>query len=145
MSAPSAPPHSSHHLLVREGAGARVLGGGGGGLLLSVIQLCLSYPIWMPPPSSHLPSLFLLQMVPHPEEVPIALGPDLLTVRKSGVSRTHSLPNDSYMCRDGSAAEGSLGHGGWGLPKAQSGTGTVAGQLGSHWGPPPGPRGKVRQ
>ncbi|KAM5308734.1 voltage-dependent T-type calcium channel subunit alpha-1G isoform 6-T6 [Glossophaga mutica] len=61
-------------------------------------------------------------MVPHPEEVPVTLGPDLLTVRKSGVSRTHSLPNDSYMCRDGSAAEGSLGHGGWGLPKAQSGS-----------------------
>ncbi|KAM5308733.1 voltage-dependent T-type calcium channel subunit alpha-1G isoform 5-T5 [Glossophaga mutica] len=68
-------------------------------------------------------------MVPHPEEVPVTLGPDLLTVRKSGVSRTHSLPNDSYMCRDGSAAEGSLGHGGWGLPKAQSGTGTAAGSV----------------
>ncbi|KAF6092614.1 calcium voltage-gated channel subunit alpha1 G [Phyllostomus discolor] len=61
-------------------------------------------------------------MVPHPEEVPGTLGPDLLTVRKSGVSRTHSLPNDSYMCRDGNAGEGSLGHGGWGLPKAQSGS-----------------------
>ena len=34
----------------------------------------------------------------------------------------HSLPNDSYMCRDGSTAEGSLGHRGWGLPRAQSGT-----------------------
>ncbi|XP_015426256.1 PREDICTED: voltage-dependent T-type calcium channel subunit alpha-1G [Myotis davidii] len=54
---------------------------------------------------------------PHPGEVP-----DLLSVRKSGVSRTHSLPNDSYMCRDGSTAEGSLGHGSWGLPKAQSGS-----------------------
>ncbi|XP_045692181.1 voltage-dependent T-type calcium channel subunit alpha-1G isoform X6 [Phyllostomus hastatus] len=61
-------------------------------------------------------------MVPHPEEVPGTLGPDLLTVRKSGVSRTHSLPNDSYMCRDGSSGEGSLGHRGWGLPKAQSGS-----------------------
>ncbi|XP_004434766.1 PREDICTED: voltage-dependent T-type calcium channel subunit alpha-1G isoform X6 [Ceratotherium simum simum] len=61
-------------------------------------------------------------MEPHPEEVPLSMGPDLLTVRKSGVSRTHSLPNDSYMCRDGSTAEGSLGHGGWGLPKAQSGS-----------------------
>ncbi|XP_036912749.1 voltage-dependent T-type calcium channel subunit alpha-1G isoform X7 [Sturnira hondurensis] len=61
-------------------------------------------------------------MVPHPEEVPVTLGPDLLTVRKSGVSRTHSLPNDSYMCRDGSTVEGSLGHRGWGLPKAQSGS-----------------------
>ncbi|KAI4566520.1 hypothetical protein MJG53_015197 [Ovis ammon polii x Ovis aries] len=57
-----------------------------------------------------------------PEEVPVMLGPDLLTVRKSGVSRTHSLPNDSYMCRDGSTAEGSLGHRGWGLPRAQSGS-----------------------
>ncbi|KAM9044261.1 voltage-dependent T-type calcium channel subunit alpha-1G isoform 1-T1 [Megaptera novaeangliae] len=56
------------------------------------------------------------------EEVPVILRPDLLTVRKSGVSRTHSLPNDSYMCRDGSTAEGSLGHRGWGLPKAQSGS-----------------------
>ncbi|XP_036693128.1 voltage-dependent T-type calcium channel subunit alpha-1G isoform X11 [Balaenoptera musculus] len=56
------------------------------------------------------------------EEVPVMLRPDLLTVRKSGVSRTHSLPNDSYMCRDGSTAEGSLGHRGWGLPKAQSGS-----------------------
>ncbi|XP_046936451.1 voltage-dependent T-type calcium channel subunit alpha-1G isoform X22 [Lynx rufus] len=61
-------------------------------------------------------------MEPHPEEVPLALGPDLLTVRKSGVSRTHSLPNDSYMCRDGSTAEGSLGRRSWGLPKAQSGS-----------------------
>ncbi|XP_054564859.1 voltage-dependent T-type calcium channel subunit alpha-1G isoform X8 [Eptesicus fuscus] len=57
------------------------------------------------------------QRGPHPGEVP-----DLLTVRKSGVSRTHSLPNDSYMCRDGSTAEGSLGHRSWGLPKAQSGS-----------------------
>ncbi|XP_005394199.1 PREDICTED: voltage-dependent T-type calcium channel subunit alpha-1G isoform X16 [Chinchilla lanigera] len=62
------------------------------------------------------------QMEPHPEEAPGAQGPDLLTVRKSGVSRTHSLPNDSYMCRDGSTAEASLGHRGWGLPKAQSGS-----------------------
>ncbi|XP_053748181.1 voltage-dependent T-type calcium channel subunit alpha-1G isoform X19 [Panthera pardus] len=61
-------------------------------------------------------------MEPHPEEVPLALGPDLLTVRKSGVSRTHSLPNDSYMCRDESTAEGSLGRRSWGLPKAQSGS-----------------------
>ncbi|XP_038180836.1 voltage-dependent T-type calcium channel subunit alpha-1G isoform X29 [Arvicola amphibius] len=61
-------------------------------------------------------------MVPHPEEVPGPLGPDLLTVRKAGVSRTHSLPNDSYMCRNGSIAERSLGHRGWGLPKAQSGS-----------------------
>ncbi|XP_042822313.1 voltage-dependent T-type calcium channel subunit alpha-1G isoform X9 [Panthera tigris] len=61
-------------------------------------------------------------MEPHPEEVPLALGPDLLTVRKSGVSRTHSLPNDSYMCRDRSTAEGSLGRRSWGLPKAQSGS-----------------------
>ncbi|XP_036078808.1 voltage-dependent T-type calcium channel subunit alpha-1G isoform X9 [Rousettus aegyptiacus] len=61
-------------------------------------------------------------MEPHPEEVPVMLGPNLLSVRKSGVSRTHSLPNDSYMCRDGCTAEGSLGHRGWGLPKAQSGS-----------------------
>uniref|UniRef100_Q5SUG2 Voltage-dependent T-type calcium channel subunit alpha-1G n=1 Tax=Mus musculus TaxID=10090 RepID=Q5SUG2_MOUSE len=61
-------------------------------------------------------------MVPHTEEGPVPLGPDLLTVRKSGVSRTHSLPNDSYMCRNGSTAERSLGHRGWGLPKAQSGS-----------------------
>ncbi|XP_069337294.1 voltage-dependent T-type calcium channel subunit alpha-1G isoform X18 [Eulemur rufifrons] len=61
-------------------------------------------------------------MEPRPEEVPVMLGPDLLTVRKSGVSRTHSLPNDSYMCRDGSTTEGPLGHRGWGLPKAQSGS-----------------------
>lgn len=75
-----------------------------------------------PPLFLHLPPLFLLQMERHPEEVPLSMGPDLLTVRKSGVSRTHSLPNDSYMCRDGSTAKGSLGHRGWGLPKAQSGT-----------------------
>nr|XP_058139954.1 voltage-dependent T-type calcium channel subunit alpha-1G isoform X12 [Dasypus novemcinctus] len=61
-------------------------------------------------------------MEPHPEEAPVTLGPDLLTVRKCGVSRTHSLPNDSYMCRDGSTAEGTPGHRGWGLPKAQSGS-----------------------
>ncbi|XP_012892384.1 PREDICTED: voltage-dependent T-type calcium channel subunit alpha-1G isoform X10 [Dipodomys ordii] len=62
------------------------------------------------------------QMEPHVKEVPLTLGPDLLTVRKSGVSRTHSLPNDSYMCRNESTAEGPLGHGGWGLPKAPSGS-----------------------
>ncbi|XP_037664649.1 voltage-dependent T-type calcium channel subunit alpha-1G isoform X4 [Choloepus didactylus] len=67
-------------------------------------------------------SLERATMKPHPEEVLVTLGPDLLTVRKSGVSRTHSLPNDSYMCRDGSTAEGSPGHRGWGLPKAQSGS-----------------------
>ncbi|XP_048080182.2 voltage-dependent T-type calcium channel subunit alpha-1G isoform X22 [Ursus arctos] len=61
-------------------------------------------------------------MEPHPGEMPLASGPDLLTVRKSGVSRTHSLPNDSLMCRDGSTAEGSLGSRSWGLPKAQSGS-----------------------
>ncbi|KAM8943946.1 voltage-dependent T-type calcium channel subunit alpha-1G isoform 28-T28 [Lycaon pictus] len=61
-------------------------------------------------------------MEPHPEEMPLALGLDLLTVRKSGVSRTHSLPNDSYMFRDGGTAEGSLGCRSWGLPKAQSGS-----------------------
>ncbi|XP_003466896.1 voltage-dependent T-type calcium channel subunit alpha-1G isoform X32 [Cavia porcellus] len=61
-------------------------------------------------------------MEPHLEEAPGALGPDLLTVRKTGVSRTHSLPNDSYMCRDRSTAEGSLGRRSWGLPKAQSGS-----------------------
>lgn len=75
-------------------------------------------------------------MESHPEEAPGVLGPDLLTVRKSGVSRTHSLPNDSYMCRDGSTAEGSLGHRTWGFPKAQSGTRAEAGQLGSHKGDP---------
>nr|KAF6308770.1 calcium voltage-gated channel subunit alpha1 G [Pipistrellus kuhlii] len=59
----------------------------------------------------------------HPTRGP-RLGevPDLLAVRKSGVSRTHSLPNDSYMCRDRSTAEGSPGHRSWGLPKAQSGS-----------------------
>ncbi|XP_062965850.1 voltage-dependent T-type calcium channel subunit alpha-1G isoform X6 [Cynocephalus volans] len=62
------------------------------------------------------------QMEPHSGEVPNKLGPDLLTVWKSGVSRTHSLPNDSYMCRHGSTAEESLGHRGWGIPKAQSGS-----------------------
>lgn len=86
---------------------------------------CPALP-WLPnpdaPPSSHFPPLCPLQMEPHPKGVPLTLGPDLLAVRKSAVSRTHSLPNDSYMCRDGSTAEGPLGHGGWGLPKAQSGT-----------------------
>ncbi|XP_062965874.1 voltage-dependent T-type calcium channel subunit alpha-1G isoform X27 [Cynocephalus volans] len=70
-------------------------------------------------------SRFSLQhptMEPHSGEVPNKLGPDLLTVWKSGVSRTHSLPNDSYMCRHGSTAEESLGHRGWGIPKAQSGS-----------------------
>ncbi|XP_004684414.1 PREDICTED: voltage-dependent T-type calcium channel subunit alpha-1G isoform X12 [Condylura cristata] len=61
-------------------------------------------------------------MEAHPEEGPLKLAPDLLNVRKSGVSRTHSLPNDSYMCRDGSPTDGSLGPRGWGLPKAQSGS-----------------------
>ncbi|XP_060059711.1 voltage-dependent T-type calcium channel subunit alpha-1G isoform X3 [Erinaceus europaeus] len=61
-------------------------------------------------------------MEPHTKEVPGRLGPDLLTVRKSGVSRTHSLPNDSYMCRDRSPAEGAQGPRVWGLPKAHSGS-----------------------
>ncbi|XP_053424672.1 voltage-dependent T-type calcium channel subunit alpha-1G isoform X6 [Nycticebus coucang] len=61
-------------------------------------------------------------MEPHPEKTPVTLGPDLLTVWKSGVSRTHSLPNDSYMCRGGSTAERSLGRRGWRFPKAQSGS-----------------------
>eukprot|EP00071_Canis_lupus_P008015 XP_005624708.1 voltage-dependent T-type calcium channel subunit alpha-1G isoform X6 [Canis lupus familiaris] len=69
-----------------------------------------------------LPSALDSNMEPHPEEMPLALGLDLLTVRKSGVSRTHSLPNDSYMFRDGGTAEGSLGCRSWGLPKAQSGS-----------------------
>lgn len=81
--------------------------------------------------------LFLLQMEPHPEGMPLTLGPDLLSVRKSGVSRTHSLPNDSYMCRDGRTAEGSLGHRSWGLPKAQSGSRAQAGQLGYRGRPHP--------
>lgn len=106
--------------LSQEGMGARALGGG------RAFGFCGPALPQLPdldiPSSTHLPPLFLLQMEPHPEEVPVMLGPDLLTVRKSGVSRTHSLPNDSYMCRDGSAADGSLGHRGWGLPKAQSGT-----------------------
>nr|XP_013004979.1 voltage-dependent T-type calcium channel subunit alpha-1G isoform X3 [Cavia porcellus] len=63
------------------------------------------------PDDTHTLSLSALEsgMEPHLEEAPGALGPDLLTVRKTGVSRTHSLPNDSYMCRDRSTAEGSLG------------------------------------
>lgn len=89
--------------------------------LVPAVWLFLSYQPQRACSSLH--PLILLQMVPHhPEEAPVPLGPDLLTVRKSGVSRTHSLPNDSYMCRNGSAAERSLGHGSWGLPKAQSGT-----------------------
>lgn len=96
---------------------------GPGGRGLS--SCCLAFPQLPTPSARSLPHpLILLQMVPHPEEVPVPLGPDLLTVRKSGVSRTHSLPNDSYMCRNGSTAERSLGHRGWGLPKAQSGTKT---------------------
>lgn len=102
----------------REGPGR------GEGLLVSEARLSLSYPIGVLPLP---PTSLRLQMESHPEEVPILLGPDLLTVRKAGVSRTHSLPNDSYMCRDGSTAEGSLGHRGWGLPKAQSGTKTGGG------------------
>lgn len=94
-------------------------GSGGGGHS----SCCLAFPHLSNPAACSSPHpLILLQMIPHPEEVPGPLGPDLLTVRKAGVSRTHSLPNDSYMCRHGSIAERSLGHRGWGLPKAQSGT-----------------------
>ncbi|XP_044104623.1 voltage-dependent T-type calcium channel subunit alpha-1G isoform X6 [Neovison vison] len=76
------------------------------------------------PDDTHTLLLSVLEsnMEPRSEGMPLTLGPDLLTVRKSGVSRTHSLPNDSYMCRDGRTAEGSLGHRSWGLPKAQSGS-----------------------
>lgn len=105
--------------LSKKGMGAKALGGG------RAFGFCCPALPQLPnldaPSSFHLPPLFLLQMEPHPE-VSVTLGPDLLSVRKSGVSRTHSLPNDSYMCRDGSTTEGSLGHRGWGLPKAQSGT-----------------------
>lgn len=117
---PLMPDHTHPITTLSEGMGARASGGGGS------LGFCCPALSWLPnldaPSLSHLPPLFLLQMEPHPEEVPVMLGPDLLTVRKPGVSRTHSLPNDSYMCRDGSTAEGSPGHGGWGLPKAQSGT-----------------------
>lgn len=112
-------PEHTHPIttLSEEGMGARALGGE---------AFCCPAMPQLPNLdalfSSHLPPLFVLQMEPHPEEVPVMLGPNLLSVRKSGVSRTHSLPNDSYMCRDGCTAEGSLGHRGWGLPKAQSGT-----------------------
>lgn len=98
-----------------------------------LVPRCLAFPQLPTPSARSSPHpLILLQMVPHPEEVPVPLGPDLLTVRKSGVSRTHSLPNDSYMCRNGSTAERSLGHRGWGLPKAQSGTKAGVKQLSSH-------------
>lgn len=111
-------------ILSREGMGARALAGGVGWGWASgyCCQALPQLPNLDAPSSSHLPPLFPLQMESHTEEVPVMLRPDLLTVRKSGVSRTHSLPNDSYMCQDGSTAEGSLGHRGWGLPKAQSGT-----------------------
>uniref|UniRef100_A0A4X2LQZ6 Ion transport domain-containing protein n=1 Tax=Vombatus ursinus TaxID=29139 RepID=A0A4X2LQZ6_VOMUR len=55
---------------------------------------------------------------------PSALQPSLLTVRKSGVSRTHSLPNDSYMFRDEGSYQGFLGQRAWMLPKSQSGSAT---------------------
>ncbi|XP_054988486.1 voltage-dependent T-type calcium channel subunit alpha-1G isoform X3 [Sorex araneus] len=58
-------------------------------------------------------------MEPYPKGVPRR---DRLSARKSGVSRTLSLPNDSYMYHDGGASEGSPGPRGWGLPKAQSGS-----------------------
>lgn len=110
---------------------------GGGGGQLSLVQLFLCYQASA---SLLTPAPFLLQMEPHLEEAPGALGPDLLTVRKTGVSRTHSLPNDSYMCRDRSTAEGSLGRRSWGLPKAQSGTTRArAGQFAHAGGPRPLP------
>ncbi|XP_027726109.1 voltage-dependent T-type calcium channel subunit alpha-1G [Vombatus ursinus] len=61
--------------------------------------------------------------LPHSEALatgPSALQPSLLTVRKSGVSRTHSLPNDSYMFRDEGSYQGFLGQRAWMLPKSQS-------------------------
>lgn len=108
----------------REGPGR------GEGLLVSEARLSLSYPIGVLPLP---PTSLRLQMESHPEEVPILLGPDLLTVRKAGVSRTHSLPNDSYMCRDGSTAEGSLGHRGWGSPKLSQVPRLEVGRLGFRW------------
>ncbi|XP_072502787.1 voltage-dependent T-type calcium channel subunit alpha-1G-like isoform X11 [Notamacropus eugenii] len=68
--------------------------------------------------------------LPHPEEALAtglsALQPSLLTVRKSGVSRTHSLPNDSYMFRDGGSYQGFLGQRAWMLPKSQSAGSTAS-------------------
>lgn len=106
---------------MEEGVGRWGEDCGSGGRGLS--SCCLAFPQLPTPSARSSPHpLILLQMVPHPEAVPVPVGPDLLTVRKSGVSRTHSLPNDSYMCRNGSTAERSLGHRSWRLPKAQSGT-----------------------
>lgn len=65
------------------------------------------------------PASFLLQMDPHSNGV---LGPDPLSTRKSGVSRTLSLPNDSYMYHDSGNADGYPALRSWALPKAQSGT-----------------------
>ncbi|XP_051850263.1 voltage-dependent T-type calcium channel subunit alpha-1G isoform X9 [Antechinus flavipes] len=68
--------------------------------------------------------------LPYPEGVlatgPSAFQPSLLTIRKSGVSRTHSLPNDSYMFRDGGSYQGSLGQRAWMLPKSQSAGSTTS-------------------
>ncbi|XP_049628794.1 voltage-dependent T-type calcium channel subunit alpha-1G isoform X4 [Suncus etruscus] len=58
-------------------------------------------------------------MDPHSNGV---LGPDLLSARKSGVSRTLSLPNDSYMYHDSGNADGYPALRSWALPKAQSGS-----------------------
>lgn len=116
MSAPL-PHHSSHHRLVREGMGAGPRAVARVGSFWLLLSIAASVTQSGCPLSRPLPPRFLLQRGPRPGEVP-----DLLAVRKSGVSRTHSLPNDSYMCRDRSTAEGSPGHRSWGLPKAQSGT-----------------------
>ncbi|XP_056672600.1 voltage-dependent T-type calcium channel subunit alpha-1G isoform X17 [Monodelphis domestica] len=68
--------------------------------------------------------------LPHPEEALgpglSALQPSLLAVRKSGVSRTHSLPNDSYMFRDGGSYQGSPGQRIWTFPKSQSAGSTTS-------------------
>uniref|UniRef100_A0A7N4PZV3 Voltage-dependent T-type calcium channel subunit alpha n=1 Tax=Sarcophilus harrisii TaxID=9305 RepID=A0A7N4PZV3_SARHA len=68
--------------------------------------------------------------LPYPEGIlatgPSAFQPSLLTIRKSGVSRTHSLPNDSYMFRDGGSYQGSVGQRAWMLPKSQSAGSTTS-------------------
>lgn len=68
---------------------------------------------------------FLLQMDVPSRNDPLSLSPNkgLLSVKKSSVGRTHSLPNDSYMFQppatgiyDGSAGEKNPSH-----QKSQSG------------------------
>uniref|UniRef100_A0A7N4V094 Voltage-dependent T-type calcium channel subunit alpha-1G n=1 Tax=Sarcophilus harrisii TaxID=9305 RepID=A0A7N4V094_SARHA len=98
--------------------------------LMDELSSSLGRPYTFPPAPGQGDSEPQTVTLPYPEGIlatgPSAFQPSLLTIRKSGVSRTHSLPNDSYMFRDGGSYQGSVGQRAWMLPKSQSAGSTTS-------------------